>query len=76
MNALLAGDLDVVPQTVPAPATANAASGRLVLGNLPGPSCIPMIVRVDKGALRDPRIREALKLIPDRNAPLQSVALR
>lgn len=73
LNALLAGDLDVVPQTVPALATANAASGRLVLGNQPGPSCIPMIMRVDKGALRDPRIREALKLIPDRNAFVSNV---
>ena len=68
MNALLAGDLDVVPQTTPALAAANEKSKRLVLGNQPGPACVPMIMRVTKGELADPTVREALKLIPDRKA--------
>jgi peptide/nickel transport system substrate-binding protein len=73
INALLAKDLDVVPQTVPALAAANASSGRLVLGNQPGPSCVPMIMRVDQGALKDPKIREALKLIPNRDQFVSNV---
>lgn len=73
LNALLAGDLDIAPQTTSALANANAKSGRLVLGNQPGPACVPMIMRVTKGELAEPKIREALKLIPDRNAFVSNV---
>lgn len=67
INALLAGDLDIVPQTLPSLAAANEKSGRLVLGNQPGPAMLPMIMRVDQGTLKDPVIREALKCIPNRD---------
>ena len=73
LNALLAGDLDIVPQTTSALALANQKSGRLVLGNQPGPACVPMIMRVTKGELANPKIREALKLIPDRKAYVNNV---
>lgn len=73
LNALLAKDVDVVPQTVPSLAAAYASGGRIVIGNQPGPACVPMIMRTDKGALKDPRIRQALKLIPDRQQYVNNI---
>ncbi len=66
INALLAGQIDIAPAPSPALAKANAASGRIVLGNQPGPGFTPIIMRVDKGPLANPDLRRALKLIPDR----------
>jgi peptide/nickel transport system substrate-binding protein len=65
-NALLAGQVDIVPQASFTLAKANASSGRIVVGNQPGPGTTPLIMRVDKGALSNPDLRRALKLIPDR----------
>ncbi len=73
LNALLAGDIDIAPQTTSALAAANEKSGRLVLGNQPGPACVPMIMRVSKGELAEPKIRQALKLIPDRQVFVDNV---
>ena len=66
MNALLAGQLDVVPQPSFTLAKANATSGKIVIGNQPGPGTTPIIMRVDQGDLSNPDLRRALKLIPDR----------
>ena len=66
MNALLAGQIDVVPQAPFTLIKANASSGRIVVGNQPGPGTTPLIMRVDKGPLSNPELRKALKLIPDR----------
>jgi peptide/nickel transport system substrate-binding protein len=65
-NALLAGQVDVLPQASFTLAKANAASGRMVVGNQPGPGTTPIIMRVDQGDLSNPELRRALKLIPDR----------
>lgn len=67
MNALLAGQIDVAPQASFTLAKANAASGRIVVGNQPGPGTTPIIMRVDKGSLANPDLRRALKLIPERS---------
>ncbi|MEO6511887.1 MAG: ABC transporter substrate-binding protein [Nocardioides sp.] len=72
-NALLAGDLDIVPQALPSLAAANASDGRIVLGHQPGPAMLPMIMRVDKGSLSNPQIRQALKMIPDREVFVSNV---
>lgn len=66
INALLAGQIDIAPAPSSALAKANAASGRIVLGNQPGPGTTPIIMRVDKGPLANPDLRRALKYIPDR----------
>jgi peptide/nickel transport system substrate-binding protein len=67
MNALLAGQIDIVPQAPFTLAKANATAGKIVLGNQPGPGTTPIIMRVDKGELSNPDLRRALKLIPDRS---------
>ena len=66
-NALLAGQIDVLPQAPFTLMRANAATGRIVIGNQPGPGTTPIIMRVDKGSLSSPELRRALKLIPDRS---------
>ena len=73
LNALLGGDLDIAPGVSPALATANARGGRLVLGNQPGPGFVGPVCRVDKAPFSDSRVREALKLIPDRPQYVSSV---
>jgi peptide/nickel transport system substrate-binding protein len=67
MNALLAGQIEILPQAPFTLAKANASSGKIVLGNQPGPGTTPIIMRVDKGELSNPDLRRALKLIPDRS---------
>lgn len=66
LRALLGGNLDIAPGVAPTLARANARSGRVVLGNQPGPGFVGLVARVDEGPFADPRIRKALKLIPDR----------
>lgn len=66
LNALLAGNIDIVPGPDPALAAANAGSGRLVIGNQPGPGFIDLNMRVDKGIFLDERVRKAFHLIPAR----------
>ncbi len=74
LNALLANAADVVPGVAPALAAANATSGRVVIGNQPGPGFIAPVCRVDKGVYRDARVRRALKLIPDRDPYVNTVS--
>lgn len=66
MNALLAGQIDISPAPSFTLAKAHAVSGRIVVGNQPGPGTTPLIMRVDQGPLSDPDLRRALKLLPDR----------
>lgn len=73
LNALLAEAIDVAPGVPPALAEANARTGRIVLGNQPGPGFVAPVMRVDQGALKDPVIRQALKLIPDRDQFVSNV---
>ena len=66
LNALLAGDVDVVPGVPPALAAASSKNGGLVLGNQPGPGFVAPVFRVDRPPFNDMRVRQALKLIPNR----------
>jgi peptide/nickel transport system substrate-binding protein len=66
LNALLAGDADIVPSVPPALAKAQEAASRVVLGNEHGPAFIAVTMRVDQAPFTDVRVRQALKLIPDR----------
>lgn len=67
LNALLAGVVDVVPGVPPALAATSSKSGRLVLGNQPGPGFVAPVFRVDKAPFDDVRVRQALHLIPNRS---------
>jgi peptide/nickel transport system substrate-binding protein len=73
LNALLSGALDIAPGVPPALAKANASSGRLVLGNSPGPGFIAITMRLDQAPFTDPRVVQAFKLLTDRNAFVNQV---
>ena len=73
MNALLSGDVDVLPGADPTLVRVNASGGRIVVGNQPGPAFEAIAMRVDQGPLRDARVRRALKLIPDRQLYVDTV---
>jgi peptide/nickel transport system substrate-binding protein len=68
LNALLAGDVDIVPTVAPALAKANAASGRIVLGNAPGPAFIAPTMIITRPPFTDVRVRQAMRLLADRKA--------
>ena len=65
-NALLAGQVDVVPNVDPALATANAGKNGIVIGNHPGPGFNELGMRADAGLFTDAKMREAFHLIPNR----------
>jgi peptide/nickel transport system substrate-binding protein len=73
MNALLSGQLDIAPGVPPTLGQANAASGRIVIGNQPGPGWTGPMFRIDKEPFKDVRVRKALKLIPDRQVYVDTV---
>jgi peptide/nickel transport system substrate-binding protein len=66
LNSLLAGNLDVVPSVPPALARAQQSSQKIVLGNQHGSAFIAVTMRVDQKPFDDVRVRQAMKLIPDR----------
>ncbi len=71
-NALLSGQIDIMPAIPPALAKANAESGKIYLGNVPGPGwCAPM-ARVDRPPFNDKRVIQAFKLMSDRDAVVRS----
>lgn len=68
LNALLAGDVDIVPTVPQALAKANAASGRIVLGNAAGPAFVAPTMIIDRPPFNDVRVRQAMRLLADREA--------
>lgn len=66
MNALLSGDVDIVPGVPPALAKSAAGSGQIYLGNQRGPGWMAPNFRVDLAPFTDQRVVKALKLIPNR----------
>jgi peptide/nickel transport system substrate-binding protein len=73
LNALLSGQLDIAPGVPPELAKANAASGRMVLGNAPGPGFIAVTIRINQPPFTDPRVLEAFRLLTDREAFVNQV---
>ncbi|HUA04933.1 MAG TPA: ABC transporter substrate-binding protein [Solirubrobacteraceae bacterium] len=65
LNALLAGDIDIVPGVDPGLAAANASNGTIVIGNQAGPGFVDLNMRSDTGVFADPRVRKAFHLIAD-----------
>lgn len=72
LNSLLAGNLDIVPSVPPALARAQEASEKIVLGNQHGSAFLAVTMRVDQDPFKDARVRQAMKLIPDRPAIVDS----
>ena len=72
-NALQAGDIDIAPQVPQALAKANAASGKIVLGNQPAPGFIAPTMHVSKPPFTDVRVRQALRLLANREETVSNV---
>ena len=68
LNALLAGDMDIVPTVPQALGKANAASGRIVLGDAAGPAFVAPTMIIDRPPFNDVRVRQAMRLLADREA--------
>jgi peptide/nickel transport system substrate-binding protein len=66
LNAVQSGQLDIAPGVPFALAKATAGSGRVVLGNVPGPAFITVVMRVNQPPFNDPRVTQAFKLAVDR----------
>lgn len=73
LNALLAQQIDVAPQ-LPFTQARQYSGGnqfRVSVGN--GPQCQMFYMRVDEGPARDVRVRQAMRLLIDRDAMIQNV---
>jgi len=71
INAVVQGTIDVAPEIAFSLAKANA--GSVVIGNAAGPGIIPLCMRTNAGPLQDVRIRQALRLLTNREAFLTDV---
>jgi peptide/nickel transport system substrate-binding protein len=72
LNALLAGDLDIAPGVTQALAKANAASGKMVLGNVTAPGFLAPTMHITKPPFTDVRVRQALRLLAQREQAVSS----
>jgi peptide/nickel transport system substrate-binding protein len=68
LNALLAGELDMMSQLPFAQAKAQQDRGEIQVINAESPSVQVFIMRVDVEPFTDERVRQAFRLIPDRQA--------
>jgi peptide/nickel transport system substrate-binding protein len=72
-NALLAGNIDIMPAVPSSLARAHASSGAIVLGNSPGPAFAVPTMHVTKAPFTDVRVRQAMRLLADRETIIRSV---
>jgi peptide/nickel transport system substrate-binding protein len=72
LNSLLAGNIDIAPSVPPALARAQQSNDKIALGNQKGSAFLAVTMRVDQAPFTDVKVRQAMKLIPDRAAILSS----
>lgn len=68
LNALLSGQIDVMPLSPYQSAKNQLNEGSVTVFGSPSAQPYSFVMRADTGPLSDPRVREAMKLIPDRQA--------
>jgi peptide/nickel transport system substrate-binding protein len=68
LNALLSGEIDAMSQLGYPQAKAHLATGDINVLNAPSPSMLCFYMAVDKAPFDDVRVRQAFRLIPDRQA--------
>ncbi len=66
LNALLAGEIDMMSQLEFTQAKAQQESGDVQVIDAPSPAIQVILMAVDEGPFKDQRVREAFRLIPDR----------
>ena len=72
VNAVLSGNADVVTAMPYALAKADDANGTLRIGNAPSSSFQNIVCRVDQAPFTDVRVIQALKMLIDRSAIIES----
>jgi peptide/nickel transport system substrate-binding protein len=76
LNALLAGEIDMMSQIEPTQAKAHIDSGEVQVIRAPGPGFIQVfLMAVDIAPFDDPLVRQAFRLIPDRQALVDGALL-
>jgi peptide/nickel transport system substrate-binding protein len=76
LNALLAGELDMMSQIEPTQAKAQLDGGQVQVLRAPSPTAIQVFyMAVDIAPFDDPRVRQAFRLIPDRQALIDRALL-
>jgi peptide/nickel transport system substrate-binding protein len=66
LNALIGGEIDVMPAPPHAQMQIARAAPDILISNLPSSAWEPFCLRADVEPFSDPRVRQALRLIPDR----------
>lgn len=72
-NALLGDQLDVVPQMSYVQASIAEGNDEVNLLNAKGPACMCFYMEVDKPPFNDSRVRQAMRLLVDRQAMVDTV---
>jgi peptide/nickel transport system substrate-binding protein len=76
LNALLAGEIDMMSQIEPTQAKAHLESGDIQVLRAPSPTAIQVfLMAVDIPPFDDPLVRQAFRLIPDRQALIDRALL-
>lgn len=76
LNALLNGDIDMMSQIEPTQAKANLESGEIQIIRAPSPTAIQVFyMAVDIPPFDDPKVRQAFRLIPDRQGLIDRALL-
>ena len=68
LNALLAGEIDMMSQLEFAQAKAQQEAGEIQVIDAPSPAIQVILMAVDEPPFDDPLVRQAFRLIPDRQA--------
>ena len=72
LNALLAGEIDMMSQLEFAQATAQQEAGEIQVIDSPSPAIQVILMAVDEPPFDDPLVRQAFRLIPDRQAMINA----
>ncbi|MFI1968635.1 ABC transporter substrate-binding protein [Streptomyces cinnamoneus] len=72
-NALLSGQIDLASNAGAVAARTAAARKDLQVVRRPDDMAMPLVMRTDQGPFADPRVREAMKLVVDREAMVKQV---
>lgn len=75
LNALLAGEIDMMSQIEPTAAKAQLESGEVSVIRAPSTAIQVFLMRVDVPPFDDPLVRQAFRLIPDRQQVIDTALL-
>jgi peptide/nickel transport system substrate-binding protein len=75
LNALLEGDIDLMEQLPYAQARQHAGGDQIVVIDAPSPNILPILMACDLEPFKDVRVRQAMRLIADRQGLIDGALL-